>query len=403
MTTRTAAALLRKPDQPPRATFKELFFDLVFVFAFTGVSEKLIADVTLHRRTFVVDVGETLLVLLAVLMVWFITAWVTDLYDLQRPVVQIVVAWALFGGLVMAVEVPRAFGNRSLAFAGAYVAVHIGRGIVLVPLLRGHEVQRRAAGVLMWFAVSAVPWIVGGISSEGLRGGLWTLALAIDYTGAMLLWPAPWAGARPRWPVSAEYLADRYRQFFIIALGELIVIAGATYATKDVGALSSHTAAFVVSVATTMLVWRIYTHWAGELFPDAIATARDPGRVVRRALLAHLLMVVGILAISAGYGLVIEHPVGRTDPVWLIFIFGGPALFIVGRGGFEQAVFARVSRDLGIGLLVLVALAPVVRFVPPLAVATTAMAVLLGIAIAGAARAKRHPDEVPSTRAGGPR
>jgi low temperature requirement protein LtrA len=113
-------------------------------------------------------------------------------------------------------------------------------------------------------------------------------------------------------------------------------------------------------------------------------------------------MVVGILAISAGYGLVIEHPVGHTDPIWLTFIFGGPALFIVGRSGFEQAVFARVSRELGIGLLALVVLAPVMRFVPPLAVAATAMAVLLAIAIAGAARAQRRPDDVPSTGAGGP-
>ena len=401
MTTRRAVALLRKPEQPPRATFKELFFDLVFVFAFTGVSQQFVADVTVHRRTFVTDVGETLLVLLALLMVWFITAWVTDLYDLQRPEVQLVVAWALFGGLIMAVVLPRAFGSRGLAFAGAYVAIHIGRGLVFVPLLRGHEVQRRAAGVLLWFGLSAVPWVVGATSSEGLRGALWTLAIAIDYTGAMLLWPAPWGGPqRPRWPVSAEYLADRYRQFFIIALGELIVIAGTTYGTKEVGALSSHTAAFVVSVATTMLVWRIYTHWAGERMPAAIAAAPDPGRLVRRALLAHLLMVVGILAMSAGYGLVIEHPAGRTDPVWLIFILGGPALFIVGHGGFEQAVFARVPRNRVIGLLVLIAIAPVTWFAPPLPVATTAMAVLLGIAIADAARVRHQPGELPSTRAG---
>jgi hypothetical protein len=51
---------------------------------------------------------------------------------------------------------------------------------------------------------------------------------------------------------------------------------------------------------------------------------------------------------------------------------------------------------------VLIALAPVMRFVPPLAVAIIAMAVLLGIAIADAARARRHPGERPSPRAGGP-
>src|SRR5262249_33898472 len=98
-----AAELLRKPEQPPRASFKELFFDLVFVFAFTGITERLIANATVHRRTFFTEAGKTLLLLLALLMVWFITAWVTDLYDPQRPRVELVVAAAMFGGLLMTI------------------------------------------------------------------------------------------------------------------------------------------------------------------------------------------------------------------------------------------------------------------------------------------------------------
>jgi low temperature requirement protein LtrA len=229
----------------------------------------------------------------------------------------------------------------------------------------------------------------------------WTLAILVDYTGAMLLWPAPW-GVRPQWPVSAEYLSERYRQLFIIALGELIVIAGDSYSPEYLTSHGGHTAAFVVAVATTALLERIYTYRAGELLPAAIVAAGDPVRLVRHTLLAHLLMVIGAIAISAGYGLVIEHPVGRTHPVWLIVILGGPGLFIVGRACFEQAVFARVSLDRVIGLLLLIALAPLMRFVAPLAVAATAMAVLLGIAIADATFMRRHPSGLPSPRAGRP-
>jgi low temperature requirement protein LtrA len=96
----------------------------------------------------------------------------------------------------------------------------------------------------------------------------------------------------------AEYLSERYRQFFIIALGELILVAGVDYSSKYHGAIGGHSAAFVVSFASTVLLWRIYTYRAGELLPTAIAAASNPGRTVRRALIAHLLMVVGVVKAS---------------------------------------------------------------------------------------------------------
>lgn len=393
-----AGELLRKPEQPPRATFLELFVDLVFAFAFSRVSERLLANVTSQQRTFLTDVGEPLLLLLALLMVWFATTWVTDLYDPRRQDVGLVLAWTMFGALVMAVALPEAFGDRALAFAGAYVAIHIGRGLFFVPALRGHVAQRRAAGVLLWFAVSAVSWIVGAILPDtSTRGALWTLALAIEYAGAVLFYPAPWTGrTRPRWPVAAEHISERYRQFFIVALGALIIVAGATYA-GDYFAGGGNTAAFLVSFVTTVLLFRIYTYPSGELLPSALASAPDSDRLVRQALFAHLFMVVGIVAIAAGNGLVIEHPLGRTDPVWVSVLVGGPVLFIVGQGYFEHAVFGHIFRHRLAGLLVLVALAPVMPFVPPLAVATTVMAVLAGVAVADVARSRRRPSEPPSS------
>jgi len=397
MTTSRAAALLRKPGQPQRPTFLDLFFDLVFVFALTRVSQRLLTDVTSQRRVVLTEVGQTLLVLLALLIVWFLTAWVTDLYDPTRPEIQLVVVGTMFGALVMAVAVPEAFGARALGFAGAYVAIHIGRHLVLVPALRGHKAQRRSAGVLLWFAVSAVPWIVGTTFPESpTRGVLWTLAIAIDFTGAMLLWPTPWVRSMTsEWPVVAEYLSERYRQFFTIALGELILVTGITYSGKYLAG-GGHTAAFGVAFVTTALLWRIYIHRAGELLPGAIAAALQPGRLVRRAILAHLLMVAGIVAIAVGYELVIKHPFGHTDSAWIGVILGGPVLFLAGLALFEYAVFARVSRSRLIGALVLAGISPAMVLLPLLAVAITAAVVLAGIVTSDELRAKGRPPELPS-------
>ncbi|WP_349876158.1 low temperature requirement protein A [Micromonospora sp. HUAS YX12] len=396
MTTSRAAALLRKPGQPKRATFLDLFFDLVFVFALTRVSQRLLTDVTSQRWVVLTEVGHTVLLLLALLIVWFVTAWVTDLYDPTRPEIQLVVIGTMFGALVMAVAVPDAFGARALGFAGAYVAIHIGRHLVLVPALRGHKAQRRSASVLLWFAVSAVPWIVGAtLPGSPTRGVLWTLAIAIDLAGAMLLWHTPWVGRMTsEWPVVAEYLSERYRQFFIIALGELILVTGITYSGKYVA--GGHAAAFGVAFVTTALLWRIYMYRAGELLPDAIAAAPQPGRLVRRAMLAHLLMVAGIVAAAVGYELVIEHPSGHTDSAWIGVILGGPVLFLAGRAFFEYAVFARVSRSRLIGALVLAGISPAMILLPPLAVAITAAVVLAGIVTSDGLRAKGRPPELAS-------
>jgi low temperature requirement protein LtrA len=169
------------------------------------------------------------------------------------------------------------------------------------------------------------------------------------------------------------------------------------FAFSGGGFETGRTAAFVVSFATTVLLWRIYIYRAGELLPAAIAAARDPGRLARSASFAHLLMVAGVVAIAVGYELVITHPFGHTDTAWIAVILGGPALFLVGRAIFEHAVFARVSRSRLIGLVVLTAIAPAMVLVPPLVVAVAAALVLVGIAVTDAARARGRPPEPPST------
>ncbi|WP_422737397.1 low temperature requirement protein A [Micromonospora sp. WMMD729] len=394
MSTR-AAALLRKSDQPQRPSLLELFFDLVFVFALNRVSHRLVEDLT-DRGMVLAEVGETVLLLMAFMSLWFVTAWVTDLYDSERPQVQLVVYTAMLGALMMAVAVPQAFGTRGLVFAGSYVAVHIVRGLIIVPPLRGLEAQRRAAGVLLWFSMSAVPWLVGAFLPDAARAVLWTLALAIDGTALLLFYPAPWnISSRPKWPVSPEYISERYRQFFIIALGELILTTGSAYSDtsfEEGGAA----VAFAVSFATTVLMFRVYLFKAGQLLPGALSAARNPAHLIREAFIAHMLMVVGTVAIAVGYEIVITHPFGPTNPSWIVAILGGPVLFLAGRSLVEHAVFARVSRSRMIGALLLVAVSPAMVHVPPLVVAGTAVVVLAGIAVSDAIRAMGKPPEQPS-------
>ncbi|WP_409074329.1 low temperature requirement protein A [Micromonospora chalcea] len=390
MTADRAVGLAREEEGPQRATLLELFLDLVFVAALALTSR------TLAQRLDWVGVSQTVVLLLAIWWVWSATALVTDLYHAQRPPIFVMTLWVMLGTLLMAGTLPGAFSDHALVFAGAYVAIHLGRGIFLVAALRNRAAHLRPSRFVFWSLVSAVPWIAGGFVAGSARGLLWTAALAIDYGSAWLRYPTPRLGRIPtsRYTVAADHLAERYQQFFTLALGDLVLLTTMTYADND--ATISRTAALLLAFAVTALLWQIYVHRAGALLKATIESSRDPGGFVRSAANTHLLMVAGVVAASAGFEVVIAHPTDHTTP-WLAgVILGGPALFLAGRARFEYEVFSRVSPSRLVALLTLIVAGAALVLVPALVAALTATLVLAGVAIADGVRARGNPPEQPS-------
>ncbi|SCL14461.1 Low temperature requirement protein LtrA [Micromonospora rhizosphaerae] len=356
----------------------ELLLDLVYVFVLTRFSQRLVEDFTTERRIILPEVGQTTLLLLALWLIWVHAAFVTSRVDPQRPVTQLLVVWTMFGSMIMAVTLPDAFGDRAVVFAVTYVAIQVGKPVILL-LARRDRGRHSPARHLCWAALSAVPWIVGAVlfPQSPARGVLWTLAIALDYTGLVLGWLVPGLGrtGAEDWRLAGKHLAERYQQFIIITIGETILLTGVTFADKFT---PDRVAPTVMSFATAVLMWRIYFHRAGTVFPAAIEAAPHPDRLVKSGYYTHLVMVTGILATGVGYALVIDQPRGHQDPLWLAVILGGPALFLAGRSRLEYEVFARVSPSRVIGLLTLVALTPAMVGRAPVIVATAAAVVLAG-------------------------
>jgi low temperature requirement protein LtrA len=373
-------------------TLLELFFDLVYVVALSLISRDLITGLGWTQAF------QSLLMLMAMWWTWAITTLVTDMYDPQRPQIKVLIIAVMFGALLMTTAIPEAFAARGLVFAGTYVAIHLGRGLYLMPAVRHHRPTRhRAARILVWFSVSAVPWLIGGAVTHGhAREWLWALALAIDYLGFRLAYPVPGLGVVPddQRTVTAEHLSERYQQFFIIALGDAILVTGTVFSlhhseVENIGAFST-------AFATTLLLWRIYVHRSGELLPDAIARSKQPNRFLNTAPYTHLLMVAGVVTSAAGFDLVLLAPLGHPPAAWVGVILGGPALFLVGRAAFEYEVFSRVSFSRPGGLLALAAIAPFALHTPPLDTAVGAMLVLAGVAVADHLRSRGRPPEEPA-------
>src|SRR3712207_1822786 len=116
------AALLRaRNGGEQRVTPLELFFDLVYVFAVTQLSHRMLEHLTVR------GVLETLMLLLAVWGVWIYTTWFTNWFDPNRLALRLVLVAVMLASLVMSVAIPEAFAERGLMFALAYVAIQVGR------------------------------------------------------------------------------------------------------------------------------------------------------------------------------------------------------------------------------------------------------------------------------------
>src|SRR4051795_3376339 len=141
-----------------KTTTLELFYDLVFVFAITQVSHYLLEHLTWQGA------GQATLVLLVVWWSWNYTTWVTNELDPDSIAVRLLLIGLMLASFLMAVAMPEAFGSRGLLFAGAYVAIQLGRHGFLTFVAAGPgTVERERAGrILIWFAVAAVPLLARG-------------------------------------------------------------------------------------------------------------------------------------------------------------------------------------------------------------------------------------------------
>lgn len=325
MTTGGTAALVRRPDGSTRATLLELLFDVVFVASLALTSTLLAGH---HSWS---GAAMVLLMLTAIWWTWSVTSTTTEFYDPQQRPIQAILMVAMVGSVGMAASLPMVTDGHAMVFAISYVGTHVIRGIVLVTSLhRQHHrsAMIRATRFLFWFVVSGVFWIAGGVSGT-VNWALWTIAITIDLVSAAARYPTPRLGRVPldQYERTTGHLGERYQQFIILALGDLILVPTLQVSRGPLAGL--RVAALFCAFAVMLLLWQVYVFRAGELL-EAGAGPKS-GRPARVAPYTHLVMLVGVVGAAASFDLVVTRPTGTTPVAWLLLIMGGPALFVIGR------------------------------------------------------------------------
>jgi low temperature requirement protein LtrA len=369
------ARLLRDRTGAQRVTNIELFFDLVYVFAVTQLSHYLLGHADLRGAL------QAGLLLLMVWLVWSYTTGVTNWLDPDLMAVRLLLVALMLASLAMSVSLPRAFEDLGLWVGGAYAVQQVGRSVFMVIALRGHTLEANFQRILAWCVVSSAFAIAGGLAHGNARALLWLAAVCVDLLGGVIGFYTPGLGRSHTsdWTIEGGHFAERCQGFILIALGESIVIIGATLTEKPVGA--SDVTAFVVGFIGAVALWWLYFDQSAEAAAEQIARSDDPGRLGRSAYqLIHPVMVAGIIVSAAADQKVLSDPAvtASTASAWMIL--GGPALFLAGHAAFKVAVWGYVSWPRVAGIAVLALLGLAAKSIPELGLAACAAGVVVAVA-----------------------
>jgi low temperature requirement protein LtrA len=374
---RGALFRLYVPNQHSRVTYAELFFDLVFVFAVTQISHTLLGRFT------PLGALQTTLLFLAVWWVWVYTSWVTNWLNPELTPVRLLLFFMMLGGLVLSTSIPKAFESRGLWFAVAYAAMQVGRtAFFLASVPPGRpSIRMSAIRILVWLLISAIFWIAGGIAQGHWRVALWGMALGIEYVSAAVRFWIPKYGASSfeDWTVEGGHMAERCAGFIIIALGESIVVTGATFA--DLAWTTETVVAFASAFIGALAMWWIYFHKGAEAGSEQISNSSEPGRLARLAYTyLHMPIVAGIILSAVADELVLTHPADHSDPKTVLSAIGGPLLFLIGTILFKHTIRGWLQLSHGAGIIVLCILAWFAGRLSPLMLSLLTTAIMIAVA-----------------------
>jgi low temperature requirement protein LtrA len=216
---------------------------------------------------------------------------------------------------------------------------------------------------------------------------LWGLAVAATYAGVASLHWLPGRGRRidlEHSEIAGAHLIERFRLFFIIALGETVLVTGNAFTDEPYSLERLLTLA--IAFTGTVALWWCYFQRTEGLGVEAAETADDAGSVGWEGTWTLTLIVIALIGIAVGDELAIAHPGDEPTLGFTILAFGGPALFLLAQTLFLRDLLGHVPRSRLLGLAALALLAVATAPLTLMVGIAAATAVLVAVAIADTVR-----------------
>ena len=347
----------------------ELFFDLVFVFAITQVTQFIANDPTWR------GLARALLILAVVWWAWAAYAWLTNMLDTEQDRVRLVMFVAMGAMFIVSLSIPTAFGDDALLFALAYLVVRAAH-ILLFGYASNDTGVRQATMRLAPSVLVAAALLVGASFLDGVpQGLLWLAAIAVDYAGPVM------AGMEG-WTLHPGHFAERHGLIVIIAFGESIVATGlgAEGIPLQAGVLVAALAGIVIAAALWWLYFDVVALVAERHLKEAkglaqAAMARDSYSFI------HLVMIAGIVLMALGAKKTIAEVDEPLKIVPAVALCGGVALYLLGHIAFRLRNIGTLNRQRLVVAGIAAALIPLAVEVEAV-VTVTLLAALLAALIA---------------------
>ncbi|MCM3887248.1 low temperature requirement protein A [Frankia sp. R82] len=398
------AASVRQTGEGHRVTNLELFFDLVFVFAFTQVNTLVAADGSGRGAV------RGVLLLAILWWAWCSYAWLGNQAKADEGLLRGAMFVAMVAVFAASMAIPEAWDDRPGGLNGPMVlavAIVVVRSLHLVVYAAAagsdaglrRQLVRSAAPMI----VMAVLLIVGALAHGGARTLLWLAALAVDYSGVYLVGASGWRMPAP------SHFAERHGLIVLVALGESIVSVG-------VGAERAPVSwpillIMVLGLAVNVVLWWAYFDVVALVAEQALHARTGVERVwLARAsyTFLHFPLVVGILTTALALKLTVEEvtepghrltEVPATLPALGLAL--GPALYLVALSAIRWRNIGRPNLGRLVAAALLLALVPALLYLPVLGAIGLTAIVLIGLITYEAVHnravrdAVRHRDDRP--------